>query len=144
MPGHCWGDEWFEKNGQDLEDAITFIWEEVRKRGNIGLHMKEKYGTIRYEFVECAFWSDYWPIYSYFYPGYLYYNWPRWAYQLERPIAVICQALKIYKIIHKRQMKILHQVMCEVVRKYPHIKDEILADFNYTFEDLIKTYGDVM
>lgn len=51
---HYWGDEWFEKNGSDLYNAINFIENRLRKHG-IGICGKEKYGTYRDEFLR--FWD---------------------------------------------------------------------------------------
>ena len=47
---HYWGDEWFEKNGKDLYDAINFIEDYLRKH-HIGVCGKEKYGTYRDEYL---------------------------------------------------------------------------------------------
>lgn len=41
---HHWGDEWFEKNGRDLDSAIWFIMSFWQRYGRIGTHGKEKYG----------------------------------------------------------------------------------------------------
>lgn len=51
---HCWGDEWFQKNGNDLNNAIDFIEENLHKYG-IGVCGKEKYGTYRDEYLH--FWN---------------------------------------------------------------------------------------
>jgi len=51
---HCWGDEWFQKNGNDLNNAIDFIEKNLHKYG-IGVCGKEKYGTYRDEYLH--FWS---------------------------------------------------------------------------------------
>lgn len=51
---HCWGDEWFEKNGTDLYNAINFIEAYLRKH-HIGICGKEKYGTYRDEYLR--FWN---------------------------------------------------------------------------------------
>jgi hypothetical protein len=40
---HYWGDEWFQKNGNDLNNAIDFIETYLRKH-HIGVCGKEKYG----------------------------------------------------------------------------------------------------
>lgn len=41
---HRWGDDWFEKNGNDLYAAIDYIMRGWHKWGRIGTHGKEKYG----------------------------------------------------------------------------------------------------
>ena len=47
---HCWGDEWFEKNGKDLYDAIDWIEDNLRKH-RIKVCGKEKFGTYRDEYL---------------------------------------------------------------------------------------------
>jgi hypothetical protein len=51
---HYWGDEWFQKNGNDLNNAIDFI-ETYLTKHHIGVCGKEKYGTYRDEYLR--FWS---------------------------------------------------------------------------------------
>ena len=47
---HYWGDEWFQKNGKDLYDAIDFIEDNLHKYG-IGVCGKEKWGCYRDDFL---------------------------------------------------------------------------------------------
>ena len=47
---HYWGDEWFQKHGSHLYDAIAYIEKNLRKRG-ISVAGKEKYGTYRDEYL---------------------------------------------------------------------------------------------
>lgn len=51
MPYHDWDDEWFEKNGDDLYKAQSFVHDYVYKWTRCRLISKEKYGTIRYEWM---------------------------------------------------------------------------------------------
>jgi len=51
---HNWGDEWFEKNGDDLYSAIKYI-EDYLHEHHIGVCGKEKYGTYRDEYLR--FWD---------------------------------------------------------------------------------------
>lgn len=48
---HYWDDEWFEKYGDDLYAAMDYIRRYVRKYSRCHVSMKEKYGTIRYEYI---------------------------------------------------------------------------------------------
>ena len=48
---HEWGDEWFEKYGDTLQDAMNFISLAVHAETGIHPVMKEKYGSIRYEYI---------------------------------------------------------------------------------------------
>ena len=48
---HEWGDEWFQTYGEELNHAMCWI-ETCFKRWTGGIVvMKEKYGTIRYEYL---------------------------------------------------------------------------------------------
>lgn len=51
---HYWGDEWFEKYGDELYTAINEIERGLRKY-HIGVCGKEKYGTYRDDFL--TFWD---------------------------------------------------------------------------------------
>ncbi len=48
---HCWGDEWFEKYGDDLYKAHNYISDFTYRWTRCRLCAKEKYGTIRYEWM---------------------------------------------------------------------------------------------
>ena len=47
---HLWGDEWFQKNGNDLYSAIEWIEKNLRKN-RIRVCGKEKFGTYRDEYL---------------------------------------------------------------------------------------------
>lgn len=51
MPWHDWSDPWFEKHGNTLYKAQGYIHDYVYKWSWCRLMSKEKYGTIRYEWV---------------------------------------------------------------------------------------------
>lgn len=51
---HIWGDEWFDKHGDNLYAAIGYIEKNLRKNG-IEAIGKEKYGTYRSEIT--GFWD---------------------------------------------------------------------------------------
>ena len=44
---HYWGDNWFKKNGKDLNAAIEFIASNLHHYGRMQTSSKEKYGTVR-------------------------------------------------------------------------------------------------
>lgn len=48
---HYWGDEWFDKHGDDLYTAQRYISTHVKRYSRCNLISKEKYGTIRYEYI---------------------------------------------------------------------------------------------
>ena len=63
MTHHEWGSTWFKIYGQDLNEAMHYIRKYVFRRTLCHVVMKEKYGTIRYEFIYAVSWATY--LYSY-------------------------------------------------------------------------------
>jgi len=62
---HIWGDEWFEKHGENLREAEQWIAEEVFARTGHRLSSKEKYGSLRYEYIhdgEISDWHTLWTV----------------------------------------------------------------------------------
>lgn len=51
MTTHTWGDEWFHQYGPELDDAMNEIDAHYNEATGKHVMMKEKYGTIRYEFL---------------------------------------------------------------------------------------------
>lgn len=81
---HYWGDEWFQKNGEDLYNAIDFVERELKKH-HIGVCGKEKYGTYRDEYLR--FWDG--GLYQILF-GYRLFHGPcimskRWQF-MEKPL----------------------------------------------------------
>lgn len=50
FPSHLYGDEWFEKYGDELDAAISELKDGFRKH-NIHIYLKEKYGCIRSDVI---------------------------------------------------------------------------------------------
>ena len=48
---HEWGDEWFEKYGNELDTAIKSLEDRIRKWAKAGVCGKEKWGTYRDSFL---------------------------------------------------------------------------------------------
>lgn len=130
MTCHYWGDEWFEKYGNDLNQAILYIYDEMKSRAGLHIILKEKYGTIRWEYEYSLFWPGEWPIFNYFYPGYMFYGWPRWIMKyIEYPLSNFLCKIGYTKRKHTKQVFILKQVVFDAVSKWPHLRAEILPDF---------------
>ena len=57
MPHHHWGDEDFDWDS--LYKAETELRRIMKRYGRIGIHSKEKYGTLRFDifFCESRHWS---------------------------------------------------------------------------------------
>jgi len=129
MPHHEWDDEWFKRYGPQLACAEQYIYSQWKRRTGRHIHLKEKYGTIRVEYTYTLFWPDSWPIASYFYPGHLYYKLPRWMMKIEGPLRRFIEWTGFGPYMRKKQYDILIDILTEVVRRYPTIRHEILADF---------------
>ena len=105
MPYHEWGDEDFDWNS--LYEAQSYIFDYVYKYSRCRVITKEKYGTIRYEYI--------FPPY-----GTLFYR-----SKLQR---LWCRSF-LYRLWIKLGKKVLESAVYSACEKYPTVKAEILADF---------------
>lgn len=128
---HIWGDE-----GVDWA-AINAVAEEIphhmRRWGRITVHGKEKYGTVRLEFLYYGFSLN-----QFFFPGYMYYGNSR-IQKVFHKIDMSATAQWIYtNLINpwytKYQMWITKRAIKKAVKKYPHIRKEILSDILWTLD----------
>lgn len=127
MPHHIWNDEWFEKYGNSLDSAIRYIMSEWRRRGRIGTHGKEKYGTFRHSVY---LYSGSWPIHELVNPGYVYYQWPRWLMHMELQLGKLVQLLGISRVIRRYQYRVYREVLHEACRKWPEVAPELIDDID--------------
>ena len=124
---HMWGDEWFEKYGDDLHAAEDWLHEELKRRTWCTLLSKEKYGTIRYEHVVAPKSSPYFISYEistplWFFPKkYEWGNLPRWRWNWSES--------RICKYWEYRAWKVLWKLVREAVKKWPHLEVELMQDF---------------
>lgn len=125
MTYHTWGDEWFEKHGNQLYEAINYCMSEWRRRGRIGSHGKEKYGTFRHQVY---FYSGSWPIYELVNPGYVYYQWPRWLMRAELQLGRLVRLLRLDVMIRQYQRRIYRDVLAQACEVWPEVAPEIMDD----------------
>ena len=142
---HIWGDEDFDWEG--LNDAGSFIHQYCMSRARLCIHWKEKYGTLRYEYLDSCLFSDHTPIHSILKPGrlFLHYNKINIKHiiklkdrilfrigkaimNIERPIGILLQVLYISSLIRKYQLWIFRRAIFKAIEKWPHLEDEILED----------------
>ena len=100
---HTWGDKDFDWDG--LNDAGSYIARRCRRRAWFHLHWKEKYGSLRLEWINSALF--YLPIHSIFYPGHLYVRYSHWVLVLDRKLGKVCYKMGITNAIRNYQMKVL-------------------------------------
>ena len=101
---HEWGDEFFQQYGPELNKAMDYIRDYVYYRSNYWVMMKEKYGTIRYEFL---------------YPQ-------PYVYRSKWDKNKIIQCIRYYKF--RLAMWLLDRAIKKACKKFPHIREEILWD----------------
>lgn len=117
---HLWGGDF--QYFSDVEDAAYEIGQFCTRWGRISVgQSKEKYGSAR---VYCHF--GWYQLHCITHPGYAYSQYPHWLWKLDctlggrivRPFWFIVNPWQkfIYRLAYKRAIK-----------KYPHIRDEILA-----------------
>lgn len=123
MPHHRWGDDWFEKNGDDLYNAISYCMDFWKRWGRIGSHGKEKYGSFRDH-------PDFWDggIHSLLYPGYVWVKFPFLYFKIDW---YIIKPFTKYTGIHKLglwyQSQVYNYAIQKMCKKYPNIIDELVA-----------------
>lgn len=127
MPSHYWGDDWFKEHGADLGKAIDYCMRTWRRYGRIGSHGKEKYGTFR---DHVYFYRANWALHELIYPGYVYFQGPRWLMHLDIMLGNIIEKLKLYKPIQRWQKIVYNYAIQQACKKYPNIIDELVADLD--------------
>ena len=101
---HYWGEEDFDWDG--LYDTERKIYEALKKSTGCRLVSKEKYGTIRYEFIlppGCAIWCRN-KVQLWWSQCWLTQKWTIWAWR------------RLFKIVQKE------------IEKNPHLEDELMED----------------
>lgn len=127
MPFHVWGDEWFKKNGNDLNQAIDYCCHVWTTYGRIGTHGKEKYGTFRdqlYPYVAR------WPIHELVKPGHVYYRFPKWMMKIEIRLGNLVRFFKLHCLIQRYQRIVYNYAIQQACKKYPNVIDELVADLD--------------
>lgn len=79
---HSWGDDWFEKHGKDFSEAQHYIYDFTKRWSRCNLSFKEKYGTIRYEWIFPPYGAIYYrnPIHRFWVSSWLYYKWEHFGW----------------------------------------------------------------
>jgi len=126
MTHHVWGDAWFEKYGNQLNEAIHWCMSEWKRRARLGSHGKEKFGIFRHH---PCFYSPEWSIHSLAYPGYVYYQWSTRLMILEGYLGKLVSLLRIDLLIIKYQRRVYRQVLLEACEKWPEIREELMNDY---------------
>lgn len=132
-PYHLWGNTDFDWKA--LDDAGWYITKNCRRWARFGVYTKEKYGTLRID-TTAAYWT-YWPVHSLIYPGYYHYRWSNkligW---MEYPLAKITEKTGLMRLVNRYQTWVLKYFWKRAARKWPHIAEEILDEYDFYFEEI--------
>ena len=129
MPSHYWNDDWFEKNGEDLGEAISYCISFWRRWGRIGSHGKEKYGTFRDSpyLWDGGIWSLFYPGYVWVKPGFWSFIYYKFDHYFTKPFT---RWTGLYRLGIWYQAQIYNYAIQKMCKKFPEIIDEIVADLD--------------
>lgn len=129
MTSHFWGDnfEYFE----DVAEAADFIASYCRRWGRFSCYGKEKYGVVRLEYVYMGSTS----FHSLLFPGKLYIDIPMWLYMVDSRFSMYVTQPLFGGLLYKYQLFILKRAYKLAVKKWPHIKDEIMEEYGWETGD---------
>lgn len=116
---HYWGDEDFDWAALNKAEKIIRFWAKI---GRIGMHTKEKYGTLR---ASTYFWDG--SLHSLIYPGYVYSQFPDWLWKLDFKLRRFIPSVLI-KGVQYLQIPFYTLGYYRAMKKFPHIKTEICVD----------------
>lgn len=118
MSDHRWGDEDFD--WEALEDCQRIIYK-YHKRGFLSSLCKEKYGTLRW-YVSFGCLS----LQTLIYPGYMYNQLPKFLQKFDNNIFMPIGNKLFGSFFIWWQKKVYNWIYQKMLRKHPHIKEEIL------------------
>lgn len=119
---HECGDEWFIKNGKDLNSAIYEFERICRRYGGILIFGKEKYGC--YIDDATTLWDGGSHYFIYKSPYYIRNNFIYW--KIDPIIKFITKNIGLHFIIVKYQKTIYNYAMQKVCKKYSNVIDEMI------------------
>lgn len=118
MPYHDWSEETFDWDS--LYKAERLANKLMKRLGRIGVHSKEKFGTLRWDIY--LFNGT---LHSFTHPGYVYSQYPKWLWIFDCNY----KPLRFLKFIVVPWQKLVVKLTFSIlVKKYPHIVDEIISD----------------
>lgn len=124
---HEWGDEWFQKNGTDLNDAIDYCCRVWRKYGRIAAHGKEKYGAFRDQLM--GMWDG--GLHSLIWPGYVRIVSPFLYWKLDKYLIkpfTKYTGLQWLGVWYQKQ--VYNYAIQKMCKKYPNLVDELVSDLD--------------
>jgi hypothetical protein len=122
---HHWSDKNVDWAG--IDDAATYIGEFCKRYGRIGGQYKEKYGTVRFYASFCS------NLLHLTHPGYCHYGpYSNWLANMDiRYGNTFLKWTGILFFMSKWQPFIYNMAYQRAIRKWPHLRTEILSDADY-------------
>lgn len=132
MVHHMWGEDF---DWEALDEAALYLSSNVKRYARFGIWTKEKYGTLRVS-TTCAYFTEYDFIHHWFYPGYCRYMFPVWfRTRVDWPLGKIMKKIGVIWLLQKYQHAVLKFFWKRASKKWPHIAEEILNDYEWTIGD---------
>ena len=129
---HEWGSDFDFKA---LDEASIYITSSCRRWARLGIWTKEKYGTLRVS-TTCAYFLEHDLIHSFVYPGYFMYQWPTWfRVYIDWPFGKLMRCLGVIWLLQKWQRVVLKYFWKRAAKKWPHIAEEILDEYEWTLDE---------
>lgn len=127
---HSWGGTFPHFN--DVGKAADEIGDFCVKWGRINVRQtKEKFGTVR---VYCSL--SIWGFHSLIYPRYVYSQFPDWLWKLDCKIGT--KILSPFRFLFGKHQAFIYRLAYKrALKKYPHIRKEILDCADYS--ELLKS-----
>lgn len=128
---HSWGDDWFEKYGDDLYEASQYISKNTKRWSLCYPLHKEKYGTIRWEHiippkghVACLRF----PIQS---PWKVSFTDTQGRKHSYRPILFAWNDCWLYRKWQEFGAWVLGKFIQKAIKKWPHLEAELCQDYHF-------------
>src|SRR5690349_16514927 len=126
---HDWSDETFDWNA--LNEAAFYLHKRCRQFARMGIHTKEKWGTLRVS-TTVAWFTEYDFIHNIFYPGHAWIRWPKWfRVYVDWPFGKLMGKIGVVRLLQWYQLNILKFFWKRAAKKWPHISKEILAEYEF-------------
>lgn len=120
---HDWSDESVDWKG--ISDAASYIYTYLKRwRVPVRDH-KEKFGTVRV--YTGLSWERGWLFMHLFYPGYMYYQFPKWVYRIDYMVPTHWLNL----ILVPFYCRLYRRAYQNAIKKWPHLRKEILVHADY-------------
>lgn len=133
---HYWGDEWFQKYGDEFNKAIRELDDGLRKL-HVFVYGKEKFGCYRTDFF--SLWEGSWL----FWDGRFNVKHSKFQLTLDSICRWFNYRLGIVKLVRCWQKRGINKLFQRVCKEHPDIVDELISDTDCYMYIKPGKYGDI-